>query len=338
MSAKDQIRIGLVGVGRIGRMHGEILSRSVPGARLVAVHDAAATLGDQVARDLHVELADSVEQLVSSDDVDAIGICSPTGTHVDVIEAAARAGKAVLCEKPLAGSLLEADQAISIVDSSGIPFMVGFNRRFDPGHQSVRDAIADGSLGDVHLVRISSRDPEPPSVDYLRGSGGIFVDMAVHDLDMARYIAGSPVVQVYAQGAVLVDPAIGELGDVDTAVTMLTHENRAITVIDNSRRATYGYDQRVEAFGALGMAVSGNRRVHNAEISTGAGTAAAPLQRFFIERYAESYQREWAAFVELVRTGGPSPVPVRDGRAPLVLAEAAGESMRRGVPVGVDGG
>ena len=338
MNATNEVRIGLVGVGRIGRMHAEIVSRNVPGARLTAVYDVSAQLSRDVAKDLHVDAAHSMEELVASDDVDAIGICSSTNTHIDVIDAAARAGKAVLCEKPLSNSLLEVDRAIALVESSGIPFMVGFNRRFDPGHQAVREAIEAGSVGAVALVRISSRDPELPSLDYLRVSGGLFVDMAIHDLDMARYIAGSPVVRVYAQGGVLIDAAIGEAGDIDTAVTVLTHASRAITVIDNSRRATYGYDQRVEAFGTLGMAASGNRRLHYAEVSSSSGTSVQPLQRSFIDRYAEAYQREWVAFVGYLRDGGPSPVTVYDGRAPVVLAEAAAESLRLGVPVGVDGG
>lgn len=338
MNARNEIRIGLVGVGRIGRMHAEIVSRQLPGARLTAVYDAASQLSRGVGQDLHVDAAHSVEELVASEEVDAIGICSSTNTHIDVIEAAARAGKAVLCEKPLSNSLLEVDRAVAAVESSGIPFMVGFNRRFDPGHQAVREAIDAGSVGDVHLIRISSRDPELPTLDYLRVSGGLFIDMAIHDLDMARYIAGSPAVRVYAQGGALIDAAIGEAGDIDTAVTVLTHANRAITVIDNSRRATYGYDQRVEAFGSLGMAASGNQRLHYAEVSNGSGTSMQPLRRFFIDRYAEAYQRQWVAFVGYLRDGGPSPVNVHEGRAPVVLAAAAAESLRLGIPVGVDGG
>ena len=338
MNAKDEIRIGLVGVGRIGRMHAGIVSRLVPGARLAAVYDTAPQLSRDVAAELHVDAAHSVAELVASDDVDAIGICSSTNTHVGVIESAARAGKAVFCEKPLSNLLTEVDRAVALVESSGIPFMVGFNRRFDPGHQAVREAIDAGTVGEVHLIRISSRDPELPNLDYLRVSGGLFVDMAIHDLDMARYIAGSPVVRVYAQGCVLIDPMIAEAGDIDTAVIILTHANQAITVIDNSRRATYGYDQRVEAFGSLGMASSGNHRLHYAEVSNASGTSMQPLQRFFLDRYADSYQREWVAFVKYVRDGGPSPVTVHDGRAPVVLAEAAAESLRLGIPVSVDGG
>lgn len=335
MSTNTPLRIGLVGVGRIGRMHAEIIARDVPGAELTMVHDAVPELAHQVAARLGVEAAESLAELVTSDRVEAVGICSSTDTHIEIIELAGAAGKAVMCEKPLSRSLTEVDRAVELVDSSGISFMTGFNRRFDPGHQAVHDAIRGGSIGAVHLTRISSRDPELPSLDYLRVSGGLFVDMAIHDFDMARYIAG-PVVQVYAQGAVLIDPTIGDAGDIDTAVTVLTHANGSMTVIDNSRLATYGYDQRVEAFGSRGMASSDNRRLHNAEVTDADGTRQQPLMRFFIDRYAEAYRREWFAFVDYVRDGGPSPVTVRDGRAPVVIAEAASESMRRGAPVEVD--
>lgn len=334
MTDNTRLRIGVVGVGRIGRMHAEIVARHVPGLQLIAVHDADPQRGREVAADLHVEAMDTATELVASDQVDAIGICSSTSTHLDLIELAVAHGKAVLCEKPLSSSLEGVDRAVDLVEDSGIPFMTGFNRRFDPGHQAVHEAVADGSIGDVHLTRITSRDPELPSLDYLMGSGGLFRDMAIHDFDMARYVAG-PVVQVYAQGGVLIDPGIGEAGDIDTAVTVLTHENGSVTVIDNSRLATYGYDQRVEAFGSLGMACSGNQRLHNAEVTDRSGSRRQPLRHFFIDRYAEAYRREWESFERYVRDGGPSPVSVRDGRAPLVIADAAAESLRRRVPVEV---
>ena len=335
MSTTPRLRIGLVGVGRIGQMHAEILDRQVPGAELTVVHDPAHDLAREVAARHGAEVAASAAELVASDRVDAVGICSSTDSHLAVIELAAAAGKAVMCEKPLSNSLAEVDRAVELVEASGIAFMTGFNRRFDPGHEAVHDAVRDGSIGAVHLTRISSRDPELPNLDYLRVSGGLFTDMAIHDFDMARYLAG-PVVRVYAQGAVLIDPAIGEAGDIDTAVTVLTHASSAVTVIDNSRLATYGYDQRVEAFGSLGMASSGNRRLHNAEVTDVHGSRRQPLMRFFIDRYADAYRREWTAFTDYVTHGGPSPVSVHDGRAPVVIAAAAAESMRRGAPVEVD--
>lgn len=334
MTDGSRLRIGIVGVGRIGRMHAEIVARHVPGLELVTVHDADPERGRQVAADLHVDSVDTAAELVASPRIDAIGICSSTSTHLELIELAVTHGKAVLCEKPLSSSLEGVDRAVDLVEGSGIPFMTGFNRRFDPGHRAVRDAVIDGSIGDVHLTRITSRDPELPSMDYLQGSGGLFRDMAIHDFDMARYVAG-PVVRVYAQGGVLIDPAIGEAGDIDTAVTVLTHHNGSVTVIDNSRLATYGYDQRVEAFGSLGMACSDNRRLHYAEVTDGSGSRRQPLMHFFIDRYADAYRCEWESFERFLRDGGPSPVSVQDGRAPLVIADAAAESLRRRVPVEV---
>lgn len=334
MSDGANLRIGIVGVGRIGRMHADIVARHVPGLQLTTVYDADGERARLVADDLHVDAAGSAAELVASEAVDAIGICSSTSTHLELIGLAARHGKAVLCEKPLSSSLDGVQHVVDLVEEAGIPFMTGFNRRFDPGHQAVHEAVVDGSIGEVHLTRITSRDPELPTPDYLAGSGGLFMDMAIHDFDMARYVAG-PVVRVYAQGDVLIDPSIGEAGDIDTAVTVLTHENGSVTVIDNSRLATYGYDQRVEAFGSRGMACSGNRRLHYAEVTDGAGSRSQPLMHFFIDRYAEAYQREWQAFERFVRDGGPSPVSVRDGRAPLVIAAAAAQSLRQRAPVEV---
>ncbi len=329
-------RIGVAGVGRIGRMHAEIIARQTPGALLVAVADVNEEAAQSVARDLQVD-ATTVDELVSSDDIDAVAICTSTDTHVGVTVAAARAGKAVFCEKPLSLDLAEVDRAISAVEAAGVPFMVGFNRRFDPAHRSVADAVRDGTVGAVHLARISSRDPSPPPIDYVRASGGIFVDMMIHDFDMARFVVGSPVVEVYAKGAVLIDPAIGEAGDVDTATVLLTHESGAMTMIDNSRQAVYGYDQRVEVFGERGLAASENPLAHTGVTLTAQGLSAAVLPHFFLDRYRASYLLEWEAFVAYVQGGGPSPVSGADGRAPVALGLAAGESLRTGAPVRVQG-
>jgi myo-inositol 2-dehydrogenase/D-chiro-inositol 1-dehydrogenase len=257
---------------------------------------------------------------------------------VDIAVQAAAAGKAIFCEKPISMSLAEVDRCLTAVDSAGVAFMVGFNRRFDPSHKAVRDAVADGRVGEVRLAHIISRDPAPPPISYIKVSGGMFIDMTIHDFDMARYVVGSPVVRVMAQGAVRVDPAIGEAGDVDTAVTVLTHANGVITTIDNCRQASYGYDQRVEVFGSLGSASSQNLRKNSTEILTAAGGGTEVLPDFFIERYEAAYLLEWQAFVSYVRDGGPSPVPGEAGRAALVLGEAAWASVRSGVPVDVAGG
>lgn len=332
------LRIAVAGVGRIGRMHATIVAQRTPGACLAAVFDVAQDLAQDVASSLGVDSASSIDELINSDDVDAIAICTSTDTHVDIAVQAAAAGKAIFCEKPISMSLAEVDRCLTAVDSAGVAFMVGFNRRFDPSHKAVRDSVADGRVGEVRLAHIISRDPAPPPISYIKVSGGMFIDMTIHDFDMARYVVGSPVVRVMAQGAVRVDPAIGEAGDVDTAVTVLTHANGVITTIDNCRQASYGYDQRVEVFGSLGSASSQNLRKNSTEILTAAGGGTEVLPDFFIERYEAAYLLEWQAFVSYVRDGGPSPVPGEAGRAALVLGEAAWASVRSGVPVDVAGG
>jgi myo-inositol 2-dehydrogenase / D-chiro-inositol 1-dehydrogenase len=330
-----RVRIGVVGVGRIGRMHAELLARRVPGAEVAVVADADVKTANGVASELGVPVAAEVEELLAAPDVDAVAICSSTETHADLIVAAAQAGKATFCEKPISLDLAQVDRALAAVDAAGIALQVGFNRRFDPAHQSVRDAVAAGKVGDPHIVRISSRDPAPPSPDYVRGSGGIFLDMTIHDFDMARYLTGSEVVEVYARGAVRVDDSFAEADDVDTAIVTLVHENGCLTAIDNSRQAVYGYDQRVEVFGSLGMAVSENPLDHTGLVRTAQGTSAPPLPYFYVDRYVPSYVRQWDAFVAAVRDGGTPPVTGADGRAPLVMGLAAWRSLREGRPVAV---
>jgi myo-inositol 2-dehydrogenase/D-chiro-inositol 1-dehydrogenase len=333
----NSVRIGVAGVGRIGRMHAAILARAIPRATVVAVADVDESSAWQVSADLQVE-ARSVEELIASPDVDAVAICTSSDTHVDLIVQAAEHGKAIFCEKPISLDLAQVDRALAAVDEARVPLMVGFNRRFDPGHRSVRMAVESGAVGAVHLARITSRDPAPPPVSYIAVSGGIFVDMTIHDFDMARYITGSPVVEVFAKGAVLIDPAIGEAGDVDTCVVVLTHANGAITTIDNSRQAVYGYDQRVEVLGSAGMAMSDNVLKDNGRVYTSTGQSGANLQDFFLDRYRDSFINEWLAFIDYVADGGPSPVPGSAGRAPVVIGLAAGQSMREGRPIAIDGG
>jgi len=330
------VRVAVLGTGRIGRMHAELLSEQVEGATLAAVHDTAVEVAEPVGKWLGVPVAATAEELYGSDEVDAIAICTSTDTHVDQVVAAAAAGKAILCEKPISLELAEVDRALEAVERAGVLFQVGFNRRFDPAHQSVRDAVAAGSIGDVHLVRISSRDPAPPPLEYARHSGGLFLDMTIHDFDMAQYVTGSDVVEVFARGAVRITPELAELGDVDTAVVTLVHESGAMSVIDNSRQAVYGFDQRVEAFGSKGMAASENPLAHTGLVRTKDGTQAATLPYFFLERYVPSYLREWGAFVNAYRNGLPSPVGGAAGRAPLAIGLAALRSHREGRPVPVD--
>jgi myo-inositol 2-dehydrogenase/D-chiro-inositol 1-dehydrogenase len=331
----ELIRVGVIGTGRIGRMHAELLERRVPGLALAAVFDTDEAAAQEVGASFGVPVHASADELISSPEVDAVAVCSVSGTHVDLIVAAAAAGRPVFCEKPLSLSLAEVDRALAAVDRAGVLLQIGFNRRFDPGHKSVRDAVAAGAIGDVHLLRITSRDPEPPRRAYLEVSGGLFLDTTIHDFDMARYVTGSEVVEVFARGAARVDPSVAELGDVDTAVVTLVHEDGVLTTIDNSRHAVYGYDQRVEAFGSAGMASSDNLPAHGGVLRTAEGASAARLPYFFLERYIPSYVGEWEAFASAVRSGGPSPVTGADGRAPLVLGLAAQRSAREARPVAV---
>jgi myo-inositol 2-dehydrogenase/D-chiro-inositol 1-dehydrogenase len=318
------MRIGVLGAGRIGRLHADLLTHRVAGAELSAVYDVDPALTGVAC----------VEDVFDASDI--VAICTSTDTHADLIVAAAQAGKAIFCEKPVSLELAELDRALAAVEEAGVPFGIGFNRRFDPAHESVHDAVAEGRLGDLQLVRISSRDPAPPPLEYVRVSGGIFLDMTIHDFDMARFVTGSEVVEVFARGAVRVEPAFADVPDVDTAVVVLTHADGCLTAIDNSRQAVYGFDQRVEAFGSLGMAASENPPAHTGIVRTAEGLSAPTLPYFFLDRYVPSYVREWEAFIAAVRAGEPPPVSVADARAPLVIGLAAWRSLREGRPVRIE--
>jgi myo-inositol 2-dehydrogenase / D-chiro-inositol 1-dehydrogenase len=335
VTAVRPLGVGVIGVGRIGRMHAQLLERQVPGAAVAMVHDALAPAAEAMGDELGVPVAASAAELLASPEVDAVAICSSTDTHADLLVAAARAGKPTFCEKPVSLDLAEVDRAVAAVQETGVAVQIGFNRRFDPAHHSVAAAVAAGTVGDVHLVRISSRDPEPPPLEYVRSSGGLFLDMTIHDFDMARYVTGSEVVEVFARGALRIEPSFAEAGDVDTAVVTLTHANGCLTVIDNSRQAAYGYDQRVEAFGSLGMAASENPLAHTGVMRTASGTSQPALPHFFLDRYVPSYLRQWEAFVDAARDGREPPVTIADGRAPLVIGLAAWRSLREGRPVGL---
>jgi myo-inositol 2-dehydrogenase / D-chiro-inositol 1-dehydrogenase len=334
-TAVAPVRIGVIGVGRIGRMHAELLERDVPGASVGAVYDSHEPVARDVANALGVPAATSVEDMLEGD-VDAVAICSSADTHVELMVAAAEAGKAVFCEKPVSLELGELDRALSAVRAARVPFQVGFNRRFDPAHESVRDAVASGAIGEPHLVRISSRDPAPPPLEYVKTSGGLFLDMMIHDFDMARFVTGSEVVEVFARGAVRVAQSFAQAGDVDTALVTLVHEGGCMTAIDNSRRAAYGFDQRVEVFGSAGMAASDNPLAHTGYVISANGVQRPALPHFFLERYVPSYLREWQAFIGAVQTGSPPPVSTDDARAPLVIGLAAWRSLREHRPVAVN--
>jgi myo-inositol 2-dehydrogenase/D-chiro-inositol 1-dehydrogenase len=326
------IRIAVLGAGRIGRIHGRNAAAH-PKAKLVAVADPHGPSASDLATATGAEIA-SLDTIVERSDVDAILICTPTTTHADLIERGAKAGKAVFCEKPVDLSSARIETCLAEVERAGTPLMIGFNRRFDPNFASLRRRLADGEVGDVELVTILSRDPGPPPVSYIATSGGLFRDMMIHDLDMARFLLlGDEPVEVHAVGSSLVDPAIGQAGDVDTAAVMLKTASGRIVQISNSRRATYGYDQRVEVHGSKGMIRAGNIHRTTVEVANASGLTVDPVQDFFLERYADAYRAELTAFLDAV-AGGAKPQPTgRDGLMAQRLADAATQSAQTGQPV-----
>jgi myo-inositol 2-dehydrogenase/D-chiro-inositol 1-dehydrogenase len=328
------IRIAVLGAGRIGRIHGRNAATN-PKSRLVAVADPHAPSAEELASATGASVA-SLESVVERPDVDAILVCTPTTTHADLIERGAKAGKAVFCEKPVDLSSARIETCLAAVVKAGTPLMIGFNRRFDPHFASLRRRLADGEAGEVELVTILSRDPGPPPVSYIATSGGLFRDMMIHDLDMARFLLlGDEPVEVHAVGSSLVDPAIGQAGDVDTAAVILKTAGGRIVQISNSRRATYGYDQRIEVHGSKGMIRAGNIHRTTVEVATGSGITADPVQDFFLERYAEAYRAELAAFLDALESGAKPEPTGRDGLMAQRLADAATESARTGGPVRV---
>jgi len=330
----EPIRIGLLGAGRIGRLHGRHLATRLPGANLAAIADIRLPAAQELAAELGVPYAcDDPRRIIEDPAVEAVIICTSTDTHATLIEAAAQAGKHVFCEKPIDLDLARIDRVLEAVRASGVTFQVGFNRRFDPSFARARELVASGELGTPQIVRITSRDPAPPPIDYVRVSGGLFLDMAIHDLDMARFLIGQDALEIYATGAVLVDPAIGAAGDIDTALTTLRFAGGALGSIDNSRRAVYGYDQRVEVLCAEGAVVVGNPITHQAQVLVPEGARTAPLQYFFVERYTEAYLREMEAFLRAVATRAAPPVGGADGREAVVMAYAAKRSLDERRPV-----
>lgn len=326
--------MALIGAGRIGRLHAENLRRRLPDAEVVAVADVVEEAARKLAAELGIPHAYGDPAPIFEDPkIEAVLICSSTDTHAQFIEQAAQAGKHVFCEKPIALDLERIDRALAAVEQAGVILQVGFNRRFDPSFAEARRLVQSGAIGKPHVLRITSRDPAPPAIEYIKVSGGIFLDMTIHDFDMARFLLGEEVVEVFATGAVLVDPKIGEAGDIDTAVVNLRFESGALGVIDNSRKAVYGYDQRVEVFGERGMIRVENPKPHQAVMSNADGDHAPPLLHFFLERYTDSYVRELEAFLASIREGKEPQVTGRDGKIPVVIGYAAKRSLAEGRPV-----
>lgn len=322
------IRFGLLGAGRIGKVHAKAISAD-GNARLVAVADAMAPAAEAIAAQYGCEVR-SIEAILAASDIDAVVICTPTDTHADLIEAFARAGKAIFCEKPIDLSLDRVKACLKVVRDTKAVLMVGFNRRFDPHFRAVKAEIAKGSIGAVEMVTITSRDPGAPPVDYIARSGGIFRDMTIHDFDMARFLLGEEVAEVSAQASVLVDPAIGKAGDFDSVQVMLRTATGKMALISNSRRATYGYDQRIEVHGAKGAVSAENQRPAMIEVATAAGYTRPPLHDFFMTRYTEAYAAEIAGFIQAVLGKAEAAPTGEDGLSALALAEAALKSVAIG--------
>ena len=328
------VTFGIIGAGRIGKLHADNLLSRVDGARLKAITDPF--LDEDWAASRNIPLTGKDHRILLDDpEIDAILIGSPSAEHAQQMIECAEAGKHIFCEKPIALDPEIIRNALAEVDKSGVKLQVGFNRRFDPDFAAVQQQVVSGVLGDPHIIRITSRDPAPPSAEYVAGSGGMFLDMTIHDFDMARFLSSSEVTEVHAYGAVLVDPEIGKAGDIDTAVISLKFANGALGIIENSRKAVYGYDQRVEVFGAKGTAMADNNTPTSMIVLNESGTIRDKPLYFFLERYKTAFVAEMQAFVDAIREDKPTLVSGKDGLVPVLIAMAAKESLKTGKPVQV---
>ncbi len=329
-----RVRVGIIGAGRIGKVHAATLAHRLPEAVPVAIADMNREAAQSLAEVCGIErVVESAGEIFAAPDIDAVLICSSTDTHAALVEQAAHAGKHIFCEKPIDHSLEKIDRALEAVKKAGVKMQVGFNRRFDANFARVRRAVESGEIGTPHLMHIVSRDPAPPPLAYIGASGGMFLDMTIHDFDMARFLIGDEVEEIYTTAAVMVDPEIGRAGDVDTAVIVLRFRNGVIGTIDNSRKAVYGYDQRVEILGSGGSIATSNCYPNEAVVSTASSVRRDLPLNFFMERYAESFANEMRAFIEAVRDDKPTPVNGADGRVPVVMALAARKSYQEHRPV-----
>ncbi|MBE7169354.1 MAG: inositol 2-dehydrogenase [Williamsia sp.] len=334
----EHVNIALLGMGRIGKIHFKNITQRFPRASVVAVADPQldeAQFASQYGQG--ARFFRNPEEAIGHPQVNAVLICTPTSSHADLVEKAATAGKAIFCEKPLDLSLERTAALVDRTGETGVKLMLGFNRRFDPDFMQARQSVAAGKIGEVHIVKITSRDPGLPPIDYIKNSGGLFMDMAIHDFDMARYISGKKVVEVYAKGLVRHDPAVADAGDIDTALTTLVFEDGTCAVIDNSRKAVYGYDQRLEVFGSNGMIQVENNQHHRNIISDAAGIHHALPLDFFMDRYEKSYLKEIELFIDALLHNKEMPVSGSDGLQATLIATAAKLSMQKGEPVKLAG-
>ena len=328
------VTFGIIGAGRIGKLHADNLLSRVDGALLKAITDPFLDEDWAASRNIPLTVKDH-RILLDDPEIDAILIGSPSAEHAPQMIECAEAGKHIFCEKPIALDPEIIRNALAEVDKSGVKLQVGFNRRFDPNFAAVQQQVASGALGAPHIIRITSRDPAPPPAEYVAGSGGMLLDMTIHDFDMARFLSSSEVTEVHAYGAVLVDPEIGKAGDIDTAVISLKFANGALGIIENSRKAVYGYDQRVEVFGAKGTAMADNNTPTSMIVLNESGTIRDKPLYFFLERYKTAFVSEMQAFVDAIREDKPTLVSGKDGLVPVLIAMAAKESLKTGKPVQV---
>jgi myo-inositol 2-dehydrogenase/D-chiro-inositol 1-dehydrogenase len=334
----DRLTIGIIGAGRIGKIHTGNIARFIPQAQLTGIADIMLTAEQETwAKGLGARIVSkNPRDLLSDPAIDAIIVCSSTDTHADFTVAAAQAGKHIFCEKPIDLTVPKVKAALDAVKKAGVTLQIGFNRRFDHNFARIREYTRAGEIGDVQLVKITSRDPAPPPIAYVQVSGGIFIDMMIHDFDMARFQAGSEITEVYAAGAVLVDPEIGKAGDVDTAIVTLKFANGAIGVIDNSRKAAYGYDQRVEVFGSRGAARAENDLPNTVKLFNEKRVTAEKPLYFFLERYKQAFVDEMISFVDSVQNNKPAAVTGEDGLANMYAALAARKSVQEKRPVTIE--
>jgi myo-inositol 2-dehydrogenase/D-chiro-inositol 1-dehydrogenase len=329
---KEKLRIGIIGCGRIGRVHAESIRTRVEGAEVVALADPF--MNEEMENWCHgmgIERTSTNSlDIINAKDIDAVLICSPTPTHSPLIKAAAEVGKDIFCEKPIDTDLKRINETMDVVRNCGVKFQIGFNRRFDHNHMAVQEAVNNNTIGKVHIVKVTSRDPEPPKPEYVAVSGGIFLDMMIHDFDMVRYLSNQEVVEVNAIGAVLIDPEIGKAGDVDTAIVTLKMSDGTLAVIDNSRQAVYGYDQRTEVFGEKGCASVENDAKSLVRVSTKNGVESEKPLYFFLDRYMDSYAREISDFVDSAINDKPTLCGIDDAIRPVEIALAATKSLKEG--------
>ena len=329
------MKIGIIGAGRIGKVHAKNIAMFVREMEIKTIADPFANEETEAFAKQYgiAHVTKNAEDILNDKEIEAVLICSSTDTHSKYIIESARAGKHIFCEKPIDYDLGNVHQAIKSADDAGVKLMIGFVRRFDHNHRAVYDMVQAGKVGTPHIIKISSRDPEPPPISYVKVSGGIFYDMMIHDFDMARFLAGSEAVEVYTQGSVLVDPKIGEAGDVDTAIVTVRFASGALAVIDNSRKAVYGYDQRVEVFGSEGCAINANDLSHTAALMNGEGTVHDHCYKVMWDRYTGAFVSEMKAFADAIINDKDMPVNGLDGLYPVLMAAAATKSLKEGRPV-----